>query len=163
MGSNYGSKVHFNESTSFDVDSGGQVVFAEGATLSMPVLGTTVFASTDVITGTTLPNTGVVLLTQNHTTELHRKFTVKAPVKGCRLDVIVASTASTGVSIQMYLGSGVGVLSTGTTSKEWIIASSDNSPSTYRSLSLVGLSTSLWGCVGKLPSDTGWLFVATSS
>jgi hypothetical protein len=165
MGSNYGSKVHFNESTSFDVDSGGQVVFAEGATLSMPVLGTTDYASTDVASGTTFPNTGVVILAQvRPTTAIYaRTFTVKAPVRGCKLDIIVCTTASTECVIDINLGTGVGVLSAGTTSMPWIIASTDKSPSTYRSLSLVGLSTSLWGTISKLPSDTGWLFAATSS
>lgn len=162
MGSGYSNKVHFNESTSLDIDSGGQVVFASGATLSKPVLGTTVFASTEVATGTTIPNFGAVVVTQEGTT-VPRIFTVAAPIKGCRLDIIVATTASTGSPIEFNLGTGVGVLYAGTTSMQYIIASTDASPATYRTLSLVGLSTSLWGVVNWSPSSTGWTFAATSS
>jgi hypothetical protein len=160
----WNNKVHFNESTGFDVDSGGQIVIAEGGVIAGPVLGTTVYASTDVVTGTTFPNMGTVVLTQvSPTTAVYaRTFTVKAPVKGCRLDIIIGSTASTECVIDIYMGSGVGVLAAGTTPNSWIIASTDNSPSTYRALSLVGLSTSLWGVVSRVPS-TGWLFPATSS
>lgn len=162
MGSGYNSKVHFNESTSFDVDSGGQINVAEGGVIIRPVIGTTVFASTEVGTGTTFPNFGAVVLIQNQTTT-PRTFTVKAPIKGCKLDIIVASTASTDCQIDINLGSAVGVLNAGTTSMPWIIASTDKSPTTYRSLSLVGLSTAMWGVTAAVPSSTGWLFAATSS
>ena len=164
MGSGYNNKVHFNDSTSLDVESGGQIDFKEGASFLRPVLGTTEYASTDVASGSTFPNTGVVVLNQvRPTTAVYaRTFTVKAPVRGCKLDIIVASTASTECVIEINVGSAVGVLNAGTTGTSWIIASTDNSPSTYRSLSLVGLSTSLWGVISKVPS-TGWLFAATSS
>jgi hypothetical protein len=162
MGSAFNSKVHFNETTSLDVDSGGQIVMADGAQMGMSVLGSTVFASTEVGTGSTFYNTGTILLTQNQTTT-PRTFTVQAPIEGCHLDIIVASTASTDCQIDFNLGSGVGVLNAGTTSQTWIIASTDKSPSTYRSLSLVGLSTSLWGVLSCMPSSTGWLFAASSS
>jgi len=165
MGSGYNNKVHFNESTSIDIDSGGQICINEGGSFLRPVLGTTSYLSTDVVTGTTFPNTGVVILTQvRPTTDVYaRTFTVKAPVRGCKLDIIIPTTASTECVIDINLGSGVGVLTANTTSVSWIIASTDKSPSTYRSLSLVGLSTSLWAAISKIPSDTGWLFAATSS
>jgi hypothetical protein len=166
MGSNFNNKVHFNDSTSLDIDSGGQVLVALGANVQFPVIGSTVSASTDVATGTTLPNCGVVVLGQvaPSTSLFTRTFTVKAPVKGAYLDLIICTTASTEGTIDINLGSGVGVLgNANTTSKQWIIATTDGSPAGLRALNLVGLSTSLWGVVGMFPSSTGWLFVATSS
>ena len=173
MGSGYNNKVHFNDSSSIDVDSGGQVavaggakiLVAEGAYVSFPVLGTTAFAATDVVTGTTLPNDGTVIFSQvSPTTAIYnRTFTVKAPVKGCHLDIIVASSASTENTIDINLGTGVGVTYANTTSMQWIIASTDKAPASYRALNLVGLSTALWGVIGISPSSTGWLFAATSS
>lgn len=165
MGSNYNNKVHFNDSSSLDVDSGGQIHVAEGGVVSFPVLGTTAYTSTDVATGTTFPNDGTVILSQvRPTTAVYaRTFTVKAPVKGCHLDIIVCTTASTECVIDINLGTSVGVVYAGTTSMQWIIASTDKSPSTYRALNLVGLSTTLWGVIGYQPTSTGWLFAATSS
>jgi hypothetical protein len=165
MGSNYGSKAHFNDSTSLDIDAGGQIRVADYGVVGMPVFGTTAAAAADVVSGTTFPNCGVVILSQvAPTTALFtRTFTVKPPVEGCYLDIIICSTASTEATIDINLGTGVGVQYASTTSMQWIIASTDKSPSTYRSLNLVGLSTSLWGVVGFYPSSTGWLFAATSS
>jgi hypothetical protein len=165
MGSNYNNKVHFNDSSSIDVDAGGQIAVATYGVVSMPVVGSTVLTAADVVSGTTLPNCGVVVLGQvAPTTSLFtRTFTVKPPVKGCYLDIIVCTTASTEATIDINLGTGVGVVSAVTTSMQWIIASTDKSPSTYRAINLVGLSTSLWGVVGFYPSSTGWLFAATSS
>jgi hypothetical protein len=165
MGSKYNNKVHFNDSTSLDVDSGGQILVAEGGVVSFPVLGTTAASATDVVSGTTLPNDGTVIFSQvNPSTAVWpRTFTVKAPVKGCHLDIIVCTTASTEATIDINLGTNVGVTYANTTSMQWIIASTDKSPSTYRAINLVGLSTSLWGVIGFTPSSTGWLFAATSS
>lgn len=166
MGSNYNNKVHFNDSTSLDVDSGGQVVIAQGGNIQVPVLGSTVSASTEVASGTTLPNFGVVYLNQvAPTTSLFtRTFTMKAPVKGSRVDIIVCSTASTEATIDINTGSGVGVkANVSTTSMQWIIATTDGDPASFRSLSLVGLSTALWGVLNYYPSSSAWLFAATSS
>lgn len=158
----YNNKVHFTESTALNVESGGEIVIEEGAYIKQPVLGTTVFTAADVVTGTTVPNSGAVILTQNATTS-PRLFSVAAPVEGCRLDIIIASTASTGSPIEFNLGSGVGVVYANTTSMQYIIASTDREPAAYRSLSLIGLSTALWGVANWVPSSTGWLFAASTS
>jgi hypothetical protein len=123
MGSNYNNKVHFNDSTSLDVDSGGQIVVAPGANMQYPVLGSTDYSSTDVATGTTLYREGTVILEQvRPTTAIYaRTFTVQSPIKGCHLDIIVCTTASTECTIDINLGSGVGVQgNANTTSKQWI-------------------------------------------
>jgi hypothetical protein len=159
----WSSKVHFNESTGFDVDSGGQVVFAEGGILSSPVLGTTAHDSTEVAAGTTFPNFGTVVLTQDSTSD-PRLFTVKAPVKGCFLNIIVATSQTTGSQKQINLGTGVGVKYAGTTSMQYLAVSTDSVSSfTYKAISLVGLSTSLWGVVSAMPSTTAWTFTGATS
>jgi hypothetical protein len=166
MGSNYNSKVHFNDSTSLDVDSGGQINVAAGGNVlvgsygvvSMPVLGSTVNTSTEVVTGTTLFNTGVVLLTQDSATTTFRLFTVKAPVKGCYLDIIIPTTSNTDNQCQFNMGTGIGIQPfAASTSKQYLLATSDgaNSP---REIALVGLSTTLWGIRNMYPSSSAFTF-----
>ena len=171
MGSNYGSKVHFNESSSLDVDSSGQIVVADGGKISVdlygtmltPVLGTTAGTSTEVSAGTTFPNFGTILLTQD-SSSTPSIFTVKTPVKGCHLDIIVATSQTTGSQKQINLGTGVGVIYAGTTSMQYIsVSTASVSTFTYNALGLVGLSTSLWGVRSAMPSTTAFTFAATSS
>jgi hypothetical protein len=173
MGSNYNNKVHFNDSTSLDVDSGGQIIVAAGGNVlvgsygvvSMPVLGSTVNTSTDVVTGTTLFNNGIVLLTQNSATTTFRLLTVKAPVKGCYLDIIIASTANTDNQVEINLGTGVGVLPclASTTSKQYILATSDGGTTQPRQINLVGVSTALWAIVGMFPTSTAFTLGSATS
>ena len=179
MASMHNSKVHFEESTGFEVESGGQIsvlsggdvyiesggelTVEEGGVIKSPILGTTAYNSTAVATGTTLPNWGTVFLTQDSSSDA-RLYSVKAPVEGCVLNIIVGTSQTTGNQRQINLGTGVGVKYAGTTSMQYISVSTDSvSTFTYKAISLVGLSTSLWAVVSAMPSTTAFTFAAATS
>ncbi|MFA5376875.1 MAG: hypothetical protein WC455_14085 [Dehalococcoidia bacterium] len=155
MGSGYSNLVHFDEHDKLVVETSGVI--------KTPVFGTTAYNASDVLTGTTLPNYGNVFLTQDSSSD-PRLFSVKAPVPGCELCIIIGTSQTTGNQRQINLGSGVGVKYAGTTSMQYISVSTDSvSTFTYKAITLVGLSTSLWAVKSAMPSTTAFTFAAATS
>lgn len=170
----FNSFVHSNETTSLDVEDGGQIEVKAGGTIivddsgtvsvasggllsvstggmfSMPVTVSTGGATTDLCT--TLPNYGFSHLAHDNT--IREYYHLAAPTRPGLLKILHSegAAATTGKTL-IYFSSGVTLQTTGSSSGlEWLHISSTQT-TLPQSITMVSLSTSLWRAIAWNTTD----------